>query len=305
MNEVEQARVHITFAKDSVFVESRQPAKASVLLRLRSAAKLGPQSVVAITHLVSSAVEGLGPESISVLDMRGHLRRRPRRRSSTCGMEPPDLSLEFQQQLERNLLLKISSTVDPLLGSEKFRAAVSAECDFTSGEQSEETFDPNKSVMVTSQKIDDSNGSSPVTSGIPGTQSNLPLSEASATKEKLSSSRRTESVSYQTSRTVRRLRLPQGAIKRLSVSVLIDQAVRWEKQDKQMQAVLVPPTPEKVKMIRDLVAGAVGFNQTRGDQLTVETLPFATTLNADFPSSNAPPVVPPPPTHTPLEKLEP
>ncbi len=303
MNEVEQARVHITFAKDSVFVESRQAAKASVLLRLRSGVKLGPQSVLSITHLVSSAVEGLGPESISVLDMRGNLLSRPRRASSNDGMEPPDLSLEFQQQLERNLLLKITSTLDPLLGSEKFRAAVSAECDFTSGEQSEETFDPNKSVMVTSQKIDDSNGSSPVTSGIPGTQSNLPLSEASATKEKLSSSRRTESVSYQTSRTVRRLRLPQGAIKRLSVSVLIDQGVRWEKQDKQMQAVLVPPTPEKVKMIRDLVAGVVGFNQTRGDQLTVETLPFETTLNAEFPSSNAAPVVPAPPTQSPLEKL--
>src|SRR5260370_18623685 len=133
--------------------------------------------------------------------------------------------------------------------------------------------------MVTSQKIEDSNGS-PVTSGIPGTQSNLPLSEASVTKEKLSSSRRTESVSYQTSRTVRRLRLPQGAVKRLSASVLIDQGVRWEKQGKQMQAVLVPPTPAKVKMIRDLVAGVVGFNQTPGDQLTVETLPFETTLNA-------------------------
>src|SRR6266568_2482 len=294
MNEVEQARVHITFAKDSVFVESRQPAKASVLLRLRSAAKLGPQSVLSITHLVSSAVEGLGPESISVLDMRGNLLSRPRRASSNDGMEPPDLSLEFQQQLERNLLLKITSTLDPLLGSEKFRAAVSAECDFTSGEQSEETFDPNKSVMVTSQKIEDSNGSSPVTSGVPGTQSNLPLAEASATKEKVSSSRRTESVSYQTSRTVRRLRLPQGAIKHLSVSVLIDQGVRWEKQGKLMQAVLVPPTPERVKMIREVVAGVVGFNQARGDQLTVETLPFETTLNAEPPSGNAAPVVPAP-----------
>ena len=159
---------------------------------------------LANSHLVSSAVEGLGPESVSVVDMRGNLLSRPRRVSSNDGMEPPDSSLEFQQQLERNLLLKITSTLDPLLGSEKFRAAVSAECDFTSGEQSEETFDPNKSVMVTSQKIEDSNGS-PVTSGVPGTQSNLPLSEASVTKEKLSSSRRTESVSYQTSRTVRRL----------------------------------------------------------------------------------------------------
>src|SRR5580700_4316097 len=70
--EVEQARVHVTFPKESVYLESRQPAKASVVVRLRPGAQLVPQSVTAIQHLLASAVEGLAPESVSVLDVSGH-----------------------------------------------------------------------------------------------------------------------------------------------------------------------------------------------------------------------------------------
>ena len=76
--EVEQARVHVTFPKESVYLESRQPAKASVVVQLRPGAHLLPQNVVAIEHLVASAVEGLTPESVSVLDVRGNLLSRAR-----------------------------------------------------------------------------------------------------------------------------------------------------------------------------------------------------------------------------------
>ena len=76
--EVEQARVHITFPKDSVFLESQQPAKASVLVKLRPGSRLAPQNVLAIDHLVSAAVEGLAPDAVSVVDMNGNLLGRPR-----------------------------------------------------------------------------------------------------------------------------------------------------------------------------------------------------------------------------------
>src|SRR6266849_3568088 len=75
--EVEQARVHVTFPKESVYLEARQPAKASVVVRLRPGAQLVPQNVIAIEHLVASAVEGLTPEAVSVLDVRGTLLNRP------------------------------------------------------------------------------------------------------------------------------------------------------------------------------------------------------------------------------------
>src|SRR5690348_7525420 len=139
--EVEQARVHVTFTKESVYLESRQPAKASVVLRLRPGAQLVPQNVIAIEHLVASAVEGLAPEAVSVLDVRGNLLSRQHAASAAPdGGESGDRLLEIRQSIERDLVAKINSTLEPLLGADKFRAGASVDCDFTSGEQSEEVF---------------------------------------------------------------------------------------------------------------------------------------------------------------------
>src|SRR5579871_4841837 len=79
ISEVEQARVHISFPQESVFTEARQPAKASVLIRLRTGAQLPDSAVPAIMHLISSAVEGLAPDAVSVLDVRGNLLNRAKR----------------------------------------------------------------------------------------------------------------------------------------------------------------------------------------------------------------------------------
>ena len=108
--EVEQARVHITFPKDSLFLDSRQPAKASVLVKLRAGAQLSPQNVAAICQLAASAVDGLLPEAVSVVDMRGNLLNRARKASSPDDPEPSEEALEYRQKLEHDLLDKISHT---------------------------------------------------------------------------------------------------------------------------------------------------------------------------------------------------
>jgi flagellar M-ring protein FliF len=79
ISEVQQARVHVSLPKDSVFTDAREPAKASVLVGLRLGTRLSASNVIAITNLISSAVEGLAPESVSVVDMSGNLLSRPRR----------------------------------------------------------------------------------------------------------------------------------------------------------------------------------------------------------------------------------
>jgi flagellar M-ring protein FliF len=265
--EVEQARVHLTFAKESLFLDSRQPAKASVLVKLRPGAHLSPQNVAAICQLTSSAVEGLAAESVSVVDMRGNLLSRPRRQGSPDSPEPDEAMLDYRQKIERDLLAKIAGTLEPVVGPDKFRAGVSVECDFSSGEQSEESFDPSKSVMVSSQKTEDISGTNSA-SGVPGTASNLPRPTSRPGAGGSSTTRRTESVAYQSSRTVRRTRLPQGTVKRLSVSILLDQNPVKGKRPPE------PPSPEKLKSIRELVAGAIGFSTERGDQLVIESLPF-------------------------------
>lgn len=290
--EVEQARVHVTFPKDSVFLETRQPAKASVMVRLKAGARLSPQNVLAVTHLVASAVEGLAPEAVSVLDMRGNLLNRPRRPASLEGEPASDALLEYRQQVERDLLAKINSTLEPLLGAEKFRAGVSVECDFSGGEQSEETFDPARSVMTSSQKTEDASGAS-AASGTPGTASNLPRPTSRPGASGLGMTRRTENIAYQSSRTVRRLRMPQGTLKRISAAVLVDHAVRWEGTGSQVKRMLVAPSAERLKVIRDLAAAATGLLPERGDQLIVESLPFESTLTQEPPLA-APPGAPQP-----------
>lgn len=288
INEVEQARVHVTFPKDSIFTESRQPAKASVLLKLRTGSNLSAQSVLAVTHLVSSAVEGLTPDQVSVLDMRGKLLNKPRRGGSAANQDASEEALEHQHQIERDLLQKIHGTVGPLLGEDKYRVAVSVECDINSGEQSEEAYDPTKSVMLTSQTSVDSISSNP-SSGQPGTASNLPNGTGNIARPSSATTRKTENISFQTSRTVRRLTLPQGAIKSLSISLLVDQTVKWDKTPAGMQKTFVPPAPETLKVIRDLVTGVTGLKKERGDQLIVESLPFESTVNAAPPDPTAAP----------------
>jgi len=278
--EVEQARVHITFPKDSIFLESRQPAKASVLVKLHPGSHLSPQNVAAICQLTASAVEGLQPDAVSVVDMRGDLLSRPRKPSSPDDPQAPDGALEYRQQIERDLLAKINTTLEPLLGTDKFRAGVSVECDFSSGEQSEEKFDPANSVMSTSQRTEDIAGANSA-SGVPGTASNLPRPTSRPGSGSGGVTRRTENVSYQSSRTVRHMKLPQGNVKRMSVSVLVDHSVRWEGSGTKAKRIVEAPSPDRLKAIRDLVAGAIGLSTERGDQLVVEALPFEATLSPE------------------------
>src|SRR5260370_24900918 len=255
--EVEQARVHITFPKDSVFLESRQPAKASVLVKLRPGSSLSPQNVAAICQLTASAIEGLQAEAVSVVDMRGNLLSRPRKPAAPGDGEPSEAALDYRRQIERDLLAKINATLEPLLGADRFRAGVSVECDFSSAEQNAETFDPAKSVMMTSQRTEDVSGVNQA-SGVPGTASALPRPATRPGSSSRGVTRRTENVAYQSSRMVRHVKLPQGSVKHMSVSVLVDHAVRWEGARPEAKRIVEPPTPEKIKAIRDLAAGIAG-----------------------------------------------
>jgi len=292
IREVEQARVHITLAKDSLYTESRESAKASVLIKLRHAAALSPQNVAAICQLTASAVPGLSPDQVSLVDTNGNLLNRPRPNGPAEGADS-DASLEYRKDVERDLQAKIAATLEPLLGAGHFRVGVSAIVDLTSGEQSEEVFDPTKSVMLTSQRTEDG-PSVQAASGVPGVASNLPTPTAKAVTGASNYARHTENVSYQTSRQVKHTRLPSGTVKKLSLSVLVDHDLSWEGVGDKAKRLVAAPSAEKLKVIRDLVAAATGLDTARGDQLVVEAFPFETTLTAEPMVFNPPaPAVPP------------
>lgn len=290
LREVEQARVHVTLAKDSLYTEQRQPAKASVLVKLRHASALSPQNIAAICQLTASAVPGLAPDQVSLVDTNGNLLSRPRTLSGSEADQDDAASLELRKGLERDLQAKIAETLEPLLGAGHFRIGVSADLDRTSGEQSEETYDPQKSALANSQTTQDG-PVLPSASGVPGTASNVPNATApKVTRAEPSGasstnySRRTENVAYQTSRVVKHIKMPQGTIRRLSVSVLVDHSLRWEGS----QRIVEPPPLEKMKVIHDLASAAAGLDANRGDQLVVEAFAFESTLSAEPPLFEAP-----------------
>lgn len=288
--EIEQARVHISLPQESVFTDSRQPAKASVLIKVRRGAVLPESAMPAITNLIASAVEGLAPENVAVLDMRGNLLNRPKRTNDADASSTE--ALEYRQKVEHDLASKLDSTLEPVVGAGRFRTAVSADLDMKSGEQSEETFDPDHSVMVSSSKTEDISTQARAAEGVPGTASNLPDTTPRPAGAGPTTSRKTENINYQTSHTVKRVTVPQGAVQHLSVSVLLDYDVQFQGGKR----VLTAPSADRIKVIHDLVAAAAGLNFDRGDQLIVESLPFESTMNLDAPGSEAP-------LQTPVAKL--
>jgi len=293
MEGVVQARVHLTLPRESVFLDQQQAAKASVMVRLRPGTHLSAQNVTALCNLAASAVEGLAPDGVAVIDMDGNLLSHPKRASGQGGDSGvTSEALEVRQSIERDLVAKINATLEPLLGADQFRAGASVDCDLTSGEQEEETYNPDQSVMVSSQKSEDSNERGAATAGgVPGTAANLPQNKTGTSGG--GSSHRTENVTYQTSRIVRHTRIPQGVVRKMSLSVLVGQPFKWEGAGKSRHQVVVPPSPETLQKIHDLVAGVTGLDANRGDQLIVETLPFETSVMADT-MQQAMPVLPTP-----------
>jgi flagellar M-ring protein FliF len=278
LREVEQARVHITLAKDSLYSEQRQPAKASIVVKLRHAGALSPQNVAAICQLTASAVPGLSPDQVSLVDTSGNLLNRPHASGDGEDEHASEAALEYRKSVEHDIQNKVAQTLQPLLGADHFRTGVSADVDITSADQSDEVFDPQKSVIATSQTTQDGPGL-PSASGIPGTPSNLPnpTSQPVTNLGASNYARHTESVTYQTSRVVKHTKLPQGSLKRLSLAVLVDHTLRFEGAKR----VVEPPSAEKLRVIRDLVSAATGLDTKRGDQLVVDAFPFEATLTAE------------------------
>jgi flagellar M-ring protein FliF len=289
---IEQARVHITFAKESVFLDSREQAKATVVLTLKRRGALDPSSVTAVANLVASAVDSLTPQAVAVIDSNGRLLNRPRVEGS-ADAAGADANLEYRHRLESEMAARIDSALEPLLGPGRFRTGVNVDCDFTTSEESDETFDGSKSAILQSQATEEST-SSGSSGGLPGTASNLPrppVKEASVTSGLI---RRTENLSYQPSRTVRKILSPKGAIRRISTAVLVDQTVKWEGAGAKARKSLIPPGADVLKGVRDVVAGITGYDEKRGDLITVETLPFESTVSAEQPVQAPPPHKPGP-----------
>ncbi|MDH5298775.1 MAG: flagellar basal-body MS-ring/collar protein FliF, partial [Desulfobulbaceae bacterium] len=275
-DQVEEARVHLATPKESVFVEDEKPPTASVSVRLRRGTKLSQNEIQSIVHLVASAVPGLTPENLTVVDTTGRLLFRKE------GDEASLLSatqLEYQQKIEEGLRKKVESMLEEAVGVDHVRARVTAEMDFNRVNVTEESFDPESQVVRSEQMLneeDQRGGQQP--EGIPGVKGSLATFAESGDTAAGGNSFKRNNVTrnYEISRVTKQVQAAPASIKRLSVAVMVDGT--YEKvvgKDEKSSQKYAPRTADEMKFFEKIAKNAIGYNEERGDQVEVVNMSFA------------------------------
>jgi flagellar M-ring protein FliF len=294
--EIASARVHIAMAKESLFQTQQQPAKASVIVKLRYANRpLAPATVAGIASLVASAVEGLRPEHVVVMDSFG----RPLSQPGTDASEPlGSAEIERQQRFERDLGTRVAALLEPVVGRDRVRVNVAARLNPDTEDRVEEQWDPN--TVVRSRSVTQENGSATSgAGGVAGARANVPgpvppgsntpaaqtLAQAAPVVPVPTPVRSSETTNFEIGKVVRHTIRPRGDVSRISVAVILDDDhVAKKNKDGKIAYVSQPRNPAEIQKIHGLVAAAVGLDPSRGDQLTVENISFDEPIVEDVPA---------------------
>ncbi len=263
LTDVESARVHLVLPHDSLFRESERPAKASVVLKLRHRA-LAEGEPDAIRNLVASAVDGLVPERVVLVDAAGHLPLGPKTAEA--------MRLTAEQALEEKLI----ATLEPVTGPGNVRASVTLDYNPAATEETEESYDPDRTVPLSMQRSEETTAGRQVAAGVPGTASNAPNSQALPVYPQLTTSpesSKTESGTYGASKTVRHTVENPGRVSRLTAAIVVNDRLAQAPAGNK-PAAWQPRPAEELRHLTALAQAAVGFNPARGDLLTVEDLAF-------------------------------
>jgi flagellar M-ring protein FliF len=258
LGSVESARVDLVLPHDSLFTADQREAKASVVLRLRRRTLTNDESA-AIANLVASAVDGLKPENVVLVDAKG---------GGLLGRPGGDAALAEREQ---EMAGRLVETLEPVAGAGNVRASVTVDYDPNSAEETDESYDPAQSATLTMQRSEQTSGQAPA-SGIPGTASNMPNAKpplypaATPSLEDM----KQESDTYGVSKKERRTVEPPGRVRRLTAAVLIN----FRPVAKGKQTAWQPRSPAEMQEITQLAENAIGFDQARGDQVSVEQLAF-------------------------------
>jgi len=277
MQPVENARVHLALPPQSVFLRQKREPSASVMLKLYSGRRLDEGQVQAVVHLVAASVPELLPSHVTVVDQAGTLLTGA---SSDDAASLSSSQFEYRKQLEQEYSRRIEGLLGSIVGAERVRASVSAELDFTVTEQTRESFDPGVQVVRSEQTSEDSHRGESV-QGVPGALSNQPPQVAPQTRgargangaanaagaeapAEPQSVSRSATRNFELDKTVSHTRQAVGAIKRLSIGVLVD-----NKPAANGRGAVTPLAEQELKSLTELVKQSVGFDEMRGDTISV------------------------------------
>lgn len=292
LSAVQSARVHLAIAKPSVFSREKQQPSVSVLLNLYPGRVLSIEQVSAIVHLMASSVPNLPVKNVTVVDQNGNLLSSQNDKKEDSRFDAKQLA--YIQELEENYIRRIETILTPITGATNVRAQVTADVDFSRIERAEETYRPNNTeadrASIRSQQTHESMSiGSKFDGGIPGALTNRPPEPAIAPIEAggkkpagdkaegdeeetdstppLPTDKKKEStINYEVDKTVQHTQQSTGNIKRLSAAVVVNYR---KKVDENGAITYEPLSTEEIKEINNLVREAMGYNERRGDSLTV------------------------------------
>ena len=305
---VETARVHLVMPERSVFATRREPASASVVVKLRSGRELGTGEIGAIVHLVASAVPGLNQDRVTLATTEGALLKRPRATQegeAVTGLA--DDQLAEVRALEMSLEDRARTMLERVVGTGHVDVKVSADMDFSRVEQTEDRFKPRDTILRSEELMVERAGGDPdeTLAGVPGAESNLPTGAAPEDEEgdELENGKAAGVVRHQHTRnfevdriTERRVR-QAGVIKRLTVAVVVDGVSSTDETGNTTNLVR---DEAELEQLEALVRGAVGADEGRQDVVTLRSMSFVDTVVVGADAAVGPSLPP-----TALEKWKP
>lgn len=285
---VKTARVLLALPVQSVFVRERKKPSASVIVNLYQGRSLDKGQVESIIHLVASSVPQLDAEQVTVVDQRGQLLNS---NDSSAAGNLTSKQFEYKKNIEEHLMGRIQNILSPLVGGDGMRVQISADVDFTETDRTQEMFNPDLPALRSEQTSEEQSSLSG-TQGVPGALSNQPTpagvapettppgSAAANTNAPAATNSNTSSPgsraknatrNYELDKTITHTRLATGALRRLSVAVVVDDRHVTQSDGKVTAQAY---SQENINRFSDLVKQAVGFDSSRGDQVTVTNVAF-------------------------------
>jgi flagellar M-ring protein FliF len=271
---VKSARVHLVLPERRLFAAREESASASVVVKLENAHNFGRREVAAVVHLVASAVPTLSKDRVSVVSTEGVTLHRPSS-DTQGGGDLADLNAEQARVMAGQLEADAQAQLERVLGPGNADVRVNLWLDNAAREKTEELYEPTKTALRSEHKVEEgvANGDAGV-AGVPGAKTNLPdaQGEGPVAEEKPAGGGtgavRSQTRNWEVQKVVQKTTTPAGDIRRLSVAVLLNG--RYNKK-----GVFAPIPPDEVRALEETVKRAVGFNQDRGDTVTVQATQFA------------------------------
>ena len=266
IDRIQAARVHLVLPERPLFSRETPEPSASIVVRVRGS--LEPQQIRAIRHLVASAVSGLKPQRVSIVDEAGQLLA-----DGEGGDNENVIGDERRTAFEKRMRNEVEAIVSSVVGAGRARVQLSADFDYNKITQTSDKFDPEGRVLRSSQTREESSqtadntGQVTVNNELPGNQR-----PDGATTAKDQSKKSEETNNYEISHTTKTEVTEAGRVNRISVAVLVDGAYT---KNAKGEMVYQERSKEELDRIATLVRSAIGFDQKRGDQVEVVNLKFA------------------------------